>query len=179
MGDINITLSPDARNIITVSSLCSLLLLSPLSRHPVLSVLPLATRLSLATMFSGPAILILSARPSRSLTLSSPLCQSVTLPPRVDWIHLTGYTAYDITALWCMAERVVALRHHNLTSATERNGTRAWHCSPRSCVHARLAISGNFAGNVFAKPLCADKRKRRFESQNWADVTDAALRSLL
>ena len=67
---------------------------------------------------------------SLSRSLSSPLCQSVTLPPRVDWIHLTGYTAYDITALWCMAERVVALRHHNLTSATGRNGTRAWHCSP-------------------------------------------------
>lgn len=116
----------------SLSTLCPLLLLSPLSRHPVLSVLPsppLQRRLSLATMFSGPAILILSVQPSRSLSLV-PLCQSVTLPPRVDWIHLTGYTAYDITALWCMAERVVALRHHNLTSATERNGTRAWHCSP-------------------------------------------------
>lgn len=76
-----------------------------------------------------PAILIL--RISLPLSLSPYLCvsvpplrSSVTSPPRVDWIHLTGYTACDITALWCMAKRVVALRHHNLTTAMEWNGSR-------------------------------------------------------
>lgn len=73
-----------------------------------------------------------------------PLRSSVTSPPRVDWIHLTGYTACDITALWCMAERVVALRHHNLTSAMEWNGSRAIvRASCVRCSEARQHLSVN------------------------------------
>lgn len=132
---VNIALSLDAYNIITMpsfSSLC-LLLFSPLSRHPAKWPNP-PCNVFVATTFSGSAILILCVPRSLyclslSLSLSVSLRPTVTLPPRVDWIHLTGYTACDITALWCMAKRVVALRHHNLTSATERNGSRDRYCS--------------------------------------------------
>lgn len=119
-------------NVITVSSFSTLCLhscfLHSANCNPPPPLPDCATRLcsrcspardSHSTYLSPP----LSLSPYLRVSVP-PLRSSVTSPPRVDWIHLTGYMACDITALWCMAKRVVALRHHNLTTAMEWNGSR-------------------------------------------------------